>query len=392
VSILRRIACLLVLIAVVSLPAVPSPAFHAAALASSSTQRRLALNGTVYLPIVVSPRAPIGIIATPAELRATRALADRGVEPSAKAVRKLLDDAADGLLFAPCAMASYTNEAGRECLNQSSRYAFVLALAYWLTYDTRYSEHAAALLRAWYTTLVEINPQPPSDTTSPWLDWSRWAPAMIWGADLLRGTSAWSETDRQQFTAMLLSKVLLMGQNASTRRNNWADAGNSLRLAIAIYANLPAERAAAIANWKALLDYGLAADGSLPEENRRSVDGLAYNQVALSYKTVFAEMLRRRGDSSLYSYTTPNGKGLKDAWDFLAPHVVSIHNGVCDWPYTLDHCATYSNHSAWEIAYSRWHAPAYLGPLLLERPYRWGSASDPGYATLLYADLDISTP
>ena len=45
--------------------------------------------------------------------------------------------------------------------------------------------------------------------------------------------------------------------------------------------------------------------------------------------------------------------------------------------------------SGWEIAYARWRAPAYLGPIGLERPYRWSDAADPSYSTLLFANLNI---
>jgi hypothetical protein len=348
--------------------------------------------GRLYLPIVVRPREPIGLITTPGELRLTKALADTGVEPSRTAVRKLFDDADDGLQFTPCALAYYTSEDGSDCLSDSARYAFVLALAFRLTYDARYAEHAAAIIRKWHTTLVAIDPQPPNDSNQPWLDWSRLAPAMTWAADLLEGAPGWTDVDRAQYRAMLVGKVLAMGQKASARTNNWADSGLVLRLTIAIYANIPSERAAATARWKALLDYGMAADGSLIEENRRGSSGLGYNAGALSAKTVFAELLRRRGDGSLYEYRTPRGVGLKNGWDFLAPQVISAHNGLCVWPYTPDHCVDYSSKTGWEIAYARWRAPAYLvnGPIGLERPYRWVNASDPGYSTLLFGNLDIS--
>jgi hypothetical protein len=384
VSISRWIVRLIIIAAVLPL-ASPPPALVAEGSLAASVSR-------IYLPRVSRPRDPIGLITTPAELRNIKALADAGVEPSHTAVRKLLDDADDGLQFVPCALAHYTSEAGSDCLSDSARYAFVLALAYHLTYNARYAEHATTIIRTWYTTLMAIDPQPPNDTNQPWLDWSRLAPAMTWAADLLEGAPGWIEADRTQFRAMLVGKVLPMGQKASARTNNWADSGLVLRLTIALYANLPNERATATARWKALLDYGMAADGSLIEENRRGSSGLGYNQGALSAKTVFAELLRRRGDGSLYDYRTPRGVGLKNGWDFLAPQVISAYNGLCVWPYTPDHCVDYSSKTGWEIAFARWHAPAYLvsGPIGLERPYRWSNASDPGYSTLLFGNLDIS--
>jgi hypothetical protein len=351
----------------------------------------------LFLPLIARARDPIGFVTTPAELQATKRLADLGLEPSRGAMIRLMRVADRGLAFAPCAVATYTSSAGGECLNRSAQYAYALALVGRISVDPRYGSQAAAILRAWYTTLAAIDAQ---DSQAK-LEWSRLGPALIWAADLLDGTSAWSEEDRRQFIAMLVGKLLAPGKEITHRANNWADAGNLLWLSIAIYADLPAERDAAIASWKLKLDgllqtdgtwaYGMLPDGSLAEEDRRGASGLAYNQGALSLKTVFAEIVRRQGDSSLYLYRSPRGVGLKNGWDFLAQQVVDTAAGLCTWPYTSDHCVSYANKSGWEIAYARWREPAYLGPIALDRPYQWSDAADPGYSTLLFANLDLSS-
>lgn len=351
---------------------------------------------TLYIPVIRHPLTPTGIVTTPAQLAATKAQADRGIEPSSSAVESLLQNADEALSDTPCALAIYTTSGGDSCLNQASENAFVLAMAYWTTGDPRYSSKAADFIHAWSNTLVQIN----ADDDQAQLDWSRFAPAMIWGAELLDGTPGWTAADRQKFTAMLVTVALPQGRLAATRTNNWADAGNLLRLSIAVYAHLPAERSAAIADWKTMLDgvrqsdgswlYGMLPDGSLAEENRRSSSGLSYNQGALGLKTVFAEILRRQGDESLYSYRTPRGVGLKNGWDFLAAQVVNANSGACTWPYTPDHCVEYSNRSGWEIAYAYWHSPAYLGPLSLHRPYQWSNWADPGYSTVMFGALNIN--
>ena len=343
----------------------------------------------VYVPLAARPIEPLGIVAGPAELVAAKTLADQGVDPSRRAVKSLLSNAEEALQAPPCASAVYTN-AAFDCLNRSAEGSYVLALAYNVTGDRRYADGAAAFIRVWSEQLVAIDP---SDD-QPQLDWSRMAPAMIWGADLLVGAPSWSAADQGRFRAMLVTLVLPKGQQAAQRWNNWADAGNLLRLSVAVYANLPAERAAAIASWKQHMDgqrqpngtwlYGMLPDGSLAEENRRGADGLSYNQGALSLKTVFAEIVRRGGDASLYAYRTPRGVGLKNGWDFLAPQVVAAASGRCSWPYTANHCVSYSNRSGWEVAYAFWRDSAYLGPIQLHRPYQWSNWSDPGYSTLLF--------
>jgi hypothetical protein len=349
----------------------------------------------VFLPIIARAREPLGFVTTPAELQTTKIWADQGIEPSHKSVVTLLRTANAALLVAPCAVANYTTVTGSGCLNQSAQYAYVLAMTYRMTNDPRYGYQSAAIIRTWIATLVTIDGQ----DSQTWLDWSRWGAALIWAADLLEGTPAWNDDDRRQFTTMLVGKLLDLGRTAGQRTNNWADAGTVLWLSIALYAKLPAEHAAAIANWKLKLDgvyqldgswlHGMAVDGSLPDENMRDLSGLGYNQVALSAKTVFAEILGRQGDGSLYLYTSPRGVGLKNGWDFLAQQVVNANAGLCTWPYTANHCVTYANKSGWEIAFAYWHAPAYLGPIQLKRPYQWSDWADPGYSTLLFANLNL---
>jgi hypothetical protein len=336
------------------------------------------------------------MVTTPAQLALTKAQADSGAEPSRGAVKSLLQNAREALDITPCAVGSYTTSTGDNCLNEASESAFVLAIAYWMTGESRYSLKAAEFIRAWSSALVQID----AGDDQAQLDWSRFAPALIWGAELLDGAPGWTPADRQKFTAVLVAVVLPQGQLAAKRTNNWADAGNLLRLSVAVYANLPAERKAAIADWKAMLDgvrqsdgswqYGMLPDGSLAEENRRGGSGLSYNQGALSVKTVFAEIVRRQGDDSLYSYRTPRGVGLKNGWDFLAAQVVNANAGACTWPYTPDHCVEYSNRSGWEIAYAYWRESSYMGPLSLHRPYQWSNWADPSYSTVMFGSLNIN--
>ena len=98
---------------------------------------------TMYMPIIQHPLAPTGIVTTPAQLAITKAQADNGLEPSSSAVESLLENADQALSEKPCAVALYTTSDGDSCLNQASENTFVLALAYWITNDPRYSSKAA---------------------------------------------------------------------------------------------------------------------------------------------------------------------------------------------------------------------------------------------------------
>ncbi len=361
---------------------------------------------SLFVPIASRPRTPLGIIVQPAELQPARAQYEQRIEPGRSALNSLFTNANEALATTPCAVAAYTTSTGYDCLNQSSEDAYLLALAYRLTGNPTYSQKGAEFIRVWSRTLTGIS----AAEDQPNLDWSRLVPAMIWGADLLTGAPGWGEDDRLALIAMLRTHALPQAKAAATRKNNWADAGNVLWLSIAVYANLPAERAAAVRSWKLKLDgehpignaatqdacadtdwvYGMCRDGSLTEENRRGLDGLSYNQGALSMKTVFAEIMRRQGDGSLYSYTTPRGVGLKNGWDFLAPKTIDAFAKQCTWPYSTNHCVNTANRSGWEIAYAYWHAPAYLPVLAEHRPYGWSNWADPGYSTAVFSSRNLS--
>lgn len=341
-----------------------------------------------FLPFIVTVNNPQGILISPTELRERLSIAQK--EPDmAKALRSLQRDTDKAMAFKICAVADYY-ESDATCLNESSQYAWVLALSYQIYGKAEYAQKSSEIIDSWSKTLRSID----SEEKQNWLDWSRWSAAMVWAADLLEGSPYWTSAHEQRFQAMLQKHVLPQAKSAAQRINNWGDAGNVLWLSIALYNNLPNERQAAIANWKFLMEGkrvngvwegGMNPDGSLQEENDRGDAALSYNQVALSSKTVFAEILRRNGDGSLYSYTNSRGVGLRNGWAFLAPHIVASQTSSCIWPYSNNNCVNYSNKSGWELAYAYWQDPAFMAPIQLTRPYGWSNWSDPSYSTVLFA-------
>lgn len=385
----RAVSALLVACALIGIPHPP------AAAGPAQPQQPAAASQKLFLPMIARPRTPLGLIIQPAELQASKAQYDQRIEPGYKAVRSIFKNADEALAGTPCAPAQYTTSAGYECLNQSAEAAYLLGIAYRLTGNPAYSQKGAAYIRVWLDTLTSVD----QGDDQVQLDWSRLVPALIWGADLLTSTPGWGDAERQRLIGLLQKHALGLAKAAAQRENNWADAGNLLWLSIAAYAGLPAERAAAVASWKLKIDgerqpngswlYGMLPDGSLAEENRRGGDGLSYNMQALSVKTVFAEILRRQGDGSLYGYKTPRGVGLKNGWDFLAPKAIDAFAGRCTWPYTPDHCVGSANRSGWELAYAYWRAPGYLPVVLEHRPYSWSNWADPGYSTVLFANLNL---
>lgn len=408
---LARTVGSLLLVIVTLVPSLAVLARPTSPLPTLPTQMRSAADMpfTVFVPVVRRPRPPLGMIIQPSELLLAKAQYDGRIEPARTALRSLFKNAGEAMAGTPCAVSVYTNtnKQGYNCLNLASENAYLLGIAYRLTGEPAYSEKGAEFIRIWIRTLTTINGGEEEKQSN--LDWSRLVPAMIWGADLLTSTPSWGESDRVEFIAFLRKFALPQAKIAARRTNNWGDAGNLLWLSVAVYANLPGEQSDAVDNWKKILNgqpdtssaataddacidndwvYGMCRDGSITEENRRE-DPLSYNQVAMSMKTVFAEILRRQGDASLYSYRTPRGVGLKNGWDFLAPKVMDAFAKRCTWPYPANSCVAPANRSGWEVAYARWRSPAYLPVLAEHRPYTWSNWSDPGYSTALYGSLNL---
>lgn len=382
---------LLVLICLVA--ALPGPALARRSLPAPPAAK---LDHQLYLPAISRPRPPLGMVIQPSELAISKGQFDLQAEPGRSAVKSIFKRANAALGAAPCAVAHYTTAAGYDCLNQSAEYAYLLGIAYRMSGEPAYSEKGAAFITVWLDTLASVD----AGDDQAQLDWGRLVPALIWGADLLTSAPGWGEAERARLIGWLKQHALGQAKAAAARANNWADAGNLLWLSVAVYAGLPSEREAAVDSWKLKLDgvpqpgggwrYGMLPEGSLEEENRRGADGLGYNMQALSMKTMFAEIMQRQGDSALYSYVTPRGVGLKNGWDFLAPRAMDAFAGRCTWPYTPSRCVKAANRSGWELAYARWHAPAYLPVVLEHRPYSWSNWADPGYSTALYGSLNLS--
>ncbi|MFN8505827.1 alginate lyase family protein [Kouleothrix sp.] len=217
-------------------------------------------------PLVLVQPATGGYLGSSAELAQRIQLANQGVEPYKSAYSNVVAFA-NGKLGANPAPQNPLNISGTTGpFVDDTATAYGLALAYSATGDARYAQKARAFIMAWVTTTKSTtNACPDSGSCQTALIISRVAPGFVFAASLIKPSGAFSTADDTAFRGWLRSVIL---PTASTRTNNWGDAGTFMRIAVTDYLGDAAGFSAAIAKWKSLVDL-IAADGHIPEETRR---------------------------------------------------------------------------------------------------------------------------
>jgi len=227
-----------------------------------------------------------------------------------------------------------TNEFDVTDLDAMSASVEALSLAYWFTDDARYATKAAELLRVWFLDpATRMNPNTkyaqgvPGRTTGRAegvLDTYRLL-RVIEGVGLLAPSKALSDADQKGLERWFADYTIWMrtdpnGREEQAAANNhgaWFDyqlAGFSLfarqdAVARQVVAEAGARRIAS----------QVAPDGSLPLELTRT-RALHYSYFALE-ALVGTAQFGRCVDLDLWRYRTADGRGLRAAFDFLAPYV-----------------------------------------------------------------------
>jgi hypothetical protein len=220
-----------------------------------------------------------------------------------------------------------------------------LAAAFRLTGDTRYAEHAARHLRAWFV----------SEETrmAPHLRYAQAIRGRVTGRgvgiidtlhlvevarafEALAGAQALSEAERAAVRSWFGSYVAWMttheyGIAERDMRNNHA---TCWALQVAAFARV-AGRDDLVAFCRerfktVLVPNQMAADGSFPEETRRTKP-YAYSLFNLEALSAIAQLLSEPG-SDLWRFTLPDGRGLGRALSFMVPYIRDRER----WPWPKD--------------------------------------------------------
>lgn len=249
--------------------------------------------------------------------------------------------------------------------------AYTLSLAYVVSGQQRFAEHAGRILDAWAATASStLGTCVDSGACLTSLVISRTAPGFVFAADLIGPAGTFEET---RFRTWLRNVILPV---ASERTNNWGDAGAFTRLVVTGYLADDHGFDEAVAFWRLQMDR-VAADGHIPEETRRASAGLLYTQGALSFKTAAARIAEGRG-VELWEYRGEGGATLREAVDHLAMY----WSRPQDWPWHHGGVRIPSVDPFWELVYARWPSGQYARILEGGRPFGASGNSAVAWTTL----------
>ncbi|MFP4172876.1 MAG: alginate lyase family protein, partial [Candidatus Hydrogenedentota bacterium] len=201
----------------------------------------------------------------------------------------------------------------KEALKRDANNAYRLALLYRLTEEEEYAEAAVRLIEPW-TDLEELETHHDSS-----LSFSYHFPSMIFAADLLRASEAWTSSLEEEFSVWIRERALPM--NTMDRQNNWGNWGLVLVMAIAAFTENDELFKEGVERWKHFIEVQIAEDGHLPHEVTRN-DGIGergiwYTHFTLMPQTIAAEIAYVNG-VDLYDYESPSGRTLEQAFRRVA--------------------------------------------------------------------------
>lgn len=306
------------------------------------------------------------------ELRERGREAAAGAQPAAAAVQQLLAWADGERDYQPRPSERLRINGTTGPFVDDTATAYGLALAWGVRGDPADARASLRIVMAWVTTTTRLsNACPDGGECQTALIVSRNAPGFVFAMELIDASGVATKEQSDAFDAWLRDLIL---PAASTRSNNWGDAGAFLRAAAT--ARLGDE-----AGWKDALDFWrdqtnrIDPDGQIPEEVRRGSSGLSYTQEALLYKVAVARLAERRG-VDLWSYRAPNGGTLQAAVDFAARSLEDPGGwpaGRVDRPDPAP---------VWELVEQHWPSPVVASLVREDRPY-----GEDGHSTVRWTTI-----
>jgi len=334
--------------------------------------------GTPRHPAIDLSRRTPGELVSVDELRdrATRAAA--GEQPYADAVANLKEYARATVDTSPHPQEPLEIQGTEGPFVDDTAAAYGLALAWVVTGDDAYARTSAAYLMAWVdTTKTTVGTCQDDGRCQTSLIIGRTAPAFVFAAELLHGSSAFPAADEGAFRDWLRTVIL---PTASQLPNNWGDAGTFLRIVANDYLGDTQGLRDAIERAYQQQDL-IAADGHIPEEVRRGTSGISYTQEALQYKVGSAVLAGRYG-VDLWDDRGQGGATLRDALGYLARYWTRPET----WPWDPS-AERPSTGPLWEIAFQHYGDPVYIPIIEERRPF--GSQ---GHSALRWTTLTNGEP
>jgi hypothetical protein len=246
-----------------------------------------------------------------------------------------------------------------------------LGLAYACTDREEYAAHAARLLRAWFVDpATRMNPNLRFGQYVPGVNQgrgigiieTRGLPEMLDGVLLIAGSPAWTTADDAALQAWMRSYLTWLlesphGRDEAKNRNNH-ETWYAVQVAgLGLYTGQIDLARRTVEGAKARIAAQIEPDGRQPREleRTRSWHYSAFNLEAFMDLAVFGD----RVGVDLWTYRTADGRGIRQALEFLVPFV----DGGRKWPY--DQITPFT--------------PAPMYPILRRAAVAW---KEPAYKTL----------
>jgi len=222
--------------------------------------------------------------------------------------------------------------ADHEDLAKTDHCAHALALAYYLTGEKKYAEHASLLLHVWFLNAdTKMNPNlryagavmgKPGGPTSAIID-GRSLPDAVDAVGLLAGSPAWRPADTAAMTAWFTAYFDWLQNSPNGRAeanaiNNHASWYDLQLVSIALFLGKDdvARNIVETAKIRRIAAQ-IQSDGRQPFELKRA-HSLSYSFFNLDALARLAEMAGNL-NIDLWHYTAPSGASLRAASDYLAP-------------------------------------------------------------------------
>jgi len=236
----------------------------------------------------------------------------------------------------------YGSTGDTERLRTMVRTVPVLALAYTVTGEERYAEHATRMLRHWFLdAATRMNPNLRYAHGQPGVTEGSYygiiqigsMPLVMDATGMLGPSAAWTEEDQRGMVAWSAAFLewMLYDIDAPEAGRVWNNHGTNYDLVAVRFALMAGRRGLARAMLERVkterIDRQIRGDGRLPYELERN-RAWTYTVVTVDKFVQLATMGSRLG-VDLWNYRTPEGGGIRAAIDYLALYADSL----AVWPY-----------------------------------------------------------
>ncbi|MGO4261519.1 alginate lyase family protein [Lysobacter sp. TAB13] len=257
----------------------------------------------------VPPFKHPGILVTQTRLNTIRAAVQSSATSAMKTgYNRLLQDTRGSHTYAYSALATVevVRAAGGP---QEGRWkndavaAYLNALRWAVTGDTRNRDKAIQILDAWSSKFTGFTLAPGTDAPQAWLEAAWGLPVWVSAAEIIRhhngGEAGWTPAQQTRFNGYL-NKLYAQANQASSRTNNWGVSGALAMMAAGVYQDDANRYNAGFNRMKQMIPLIVYSSGEVQELQARDCHHPQYSLAGIAQA---GEMASIQGDTSLWTHT-----------------------------------------------------------------------------------------